>query len=55
MAQEADVGPLLRAVIGQLDVWWWGAVTMRMAGLSDDEYLWKPVPDAFCLRRDADG
>jgi hypothetical protein len=43
---ERDV---LRAVLGQLDIWWWGAVTNRMAGLSDDEYFWKPVPDAFCL------
>jgi hypothetical protein len=51
MAQEADVRPVLRAVIGQLDVWWWGAVTMRMAGLTDDEFFWKPVPDAHCLQR----
>src|SRR5690242_5814977 len=54
MAQEADVGPVLRAVLGQLDVWWWGAVTMRMAGLTDEEFFWKPVPDAFCLRREGD-
>ncbi|MEY2424700.1 MAG: hypothetical protein QOI61_272 [Actinomycetota bacterium] len=54
MAQEADHRAVLRAVIGQLDVWWWGAVTMRMDGLSDDEFFWKPVPDAFCLRREGD-
>ena len=23
---------------------------MRMAGLTDDEYFWKPVPDAHCLQ-----
>jgi len=28
---------------------------MRMAGLTDDEFLWKPAPDAFCLRQDSDG
>ena len=44
----------LRAVLGQLDVWWWGSVTNRMAGLTDDEYFWKPVPDAFCLTRRGD-
>jgi hypothetical protein len=43
---ERDV---LRAVVGQLDIWWWGAVTMRMNGLTDDEFFWKPVPDSFCL------
>ena len=51
MAQEADVGPLLRAVLAQLDVWWFGSVTVRMAGLTDDEYFWKPVADAHCLQR----
>ena len=45
----------LRAVIGQLEVWWFGAFHMRWQGLTDDEYFWKPVPDAFCLRREADG
>ena len=50
MAEEA-----VRAVVGQLEVWWFGAVTMRMAGLTDDEYFWKPVPDAYCLEPGADG
>jgi hypothetical protein len=44
----------LKAVLGQLDIWWWGSVTNRMAGLSDDEFFWKPVPDAFCLSRRGD-
>lgn len=44
----------LRAVLGQLDVWWFGSVTVRMAGLTDDEFLWKPVPDAWCLDRKGD-
>jgi hypothetical protein len=39
----------LRAVVGQLEIWWFGSVTVRMQGLTDDEYFWKPVPDAFCL------
>lgn len=39
----------MRAAVGQLEVWWWGSVTMRMSGLTDDEYFWKPVPDAYCL------
>lgn len=46
---------VLRAVVGQLDIWWYGSVTIRMDGLTDDEFFWKPVPDAFCLRREADG
>ncbi|HVT77141.1 MAG TPA: DinB family protein [Acidimicrobiales bacterium] len=54
MAQEADLGPVLRAVLGQLDVWWWGAVTNHMAGLTDDQFFWRPTPDAFCLRREGD-
>lgn len=44
----------LGAVINQLEVWWFGAVSVRMQGLTDDEFFWKPVPDAFCLRRDGD-
>lgn len=46
---------VLRAVVGQLDIWWFGSVTIRMQGLTDDEFFWKPVPDAFCLRREDDG
>lgn len=44
----------LRAVLGQLEVYWFGSVTVRMAGLTDDEFFWKPTEDAFCLRRDGD-
>ena len=44
----------LKAVLGQLDIWWWASVTNRMAGLTDDEFFWKPVPDAFCLMRRGD-
>ncbi len=48
-------GDVLRAVVGQLDIWWFGAFTMRWQGLTDDEFFWKPTPDAFCLRREDDG
>jgi hypothetical protein len=37
-----------RAVVGQLDVYWWG-LRSRLEGLTDDEFFWKPVPAAFCL------
>ena len=55
--ESADSAPIdaLKAVVGQLEVWWYGSVTHRMAGLTDDEFFWKPVPDAWCLTRRDDG
>ena len=44
----------LRAVVGQLEIWWFGSVTVRMNGLTDDELFWKPAPDAWCLDRRGD-
>lgn len=33
----------------------WGRLTGRLAGLTDDEYLWEPVPGCWSLRPDASG
>ncbi len=33
----------------------WDRLSSRLAGLSDDEYLWEPVADCWSLRRGHDG
>jgi len=48
-------GDALGPVLNQLDVWWWGSVTNRMAGLTDDEFWWEPEPGTFGLTRRDDG
>lgn len=45
-------GPL---VIGQLEFYWDFHLWPRLAGLTDDEYLWPPVPDCWTLRPGPDG
>lgn len=33
----------------------WQRTQHRLAGLTDDEYLWEPAPDGWTLRPDAEG
>jgi len=42
--------PILRE---QLTFHWDSQVRERLAGLTDDEYLWKPAPDCWSVRPDA--
>ena len=39
----------------QLTFHWDGQLRPRLAGLTDDEYFWEPVPECWTVRRDADG
>ncbi len=42
-------------LLDQLDFHWTHQLRPRLAGLSDAEYLWEPVPDCWSLRPSADG
>lgn len=42
-------------LLGQLDFYWQAHLWPRLAGLTDREYLWEPVAEAWSLRPDADG
>ncbi len=44
-----------RELLDQLDFAWNHQFLPRMAGLTDDEYLWEPVPGCWSVRRDAEG
>lgn len=44
-----------RELIDQLDFAWDHQFLPRLAGLTDTEYLWEPVPDCWTIRPDADG
>lgn len=33
----------------------WNRLRTRLGGLTDDEYLWEPVPGCFTIRRSEDG
>lgn len=46
-----EVGPLL---LDSLD-YVWGRVRARFEGISQDEYLWEPVPDCWTVRPDGAG
>jgi hypothetical protein len=46
---------LPRLVIEQLEFYWDVHLWPRLEGLSDDEYLWEPVPGAANVRKTADG
>jgi hypothetical protein len=39
---------------GQLEWYWTTIGRPRLTGLSDEEYLWQPVPDCWTIRVDAD-
>lgn len=43
------------ALANQLDFYWAVHLWPRLAGLTDDEYLWEPVEGSWNLRRRADG
>jgi hypothetical protein len=44
------VPDVFRAVTGQIDYHWHAGIWPRIAGLSDSEYTWEPVPDCWTLR-----
>ena len=37
-------------LLDQLDVHWTGQLRPRLAGLTDEEYLWEPVPGSWSVR-----
>lgn len=41
-----------RQLADQLDVHWTGFLRPRLAGLTDDEYFWQPVPDCWTVHAD---
>ena len=51
-SMEFDWG---RLIVGQLEFYWDVHLRPRLDGLSDEEYLWEPVTDAWNLRRQPDG
>ena len=44
-----------RLVVSQLEFYWDVHLWPRLAGLTDDEYLWEPVDGCWSLRGGADG
>ncbi|MEW2294725.1 DinB family protein [Streptomyces sp. NPDC006743] len=42
-------------VLDQLDLYWDHHLMPRLAGLTDDEYLWEPVADCWSIRVGGDG
>lgn len=42
-------------LVDQLDFYWNVHFRPRLAGLSDEEYLWEPVPGMWSVRPDAAG
>lgn len=42
-------------VVDQLGFYWDNNLWPRLRGMTDDEYLWEPVPGAWSVRPDADG
>lgn len=42
-------------LIEQLDFYWEHSLMPRLAGLTDDEYLWEPVEGCWTIRPQADG
>lgn len=49
------MGDILRAVTGQIDYHWRAGLWPRLANLTDEEYLWEPVPGCWTLRETPDG
>ncbi|HEY0638670.1 MAG TPA: DinB family protein [Pseudonocardiaceae bacterium] len=45
----------MTVLVDQLEFYWDAHLWPRLAGLTDDEYHWEPVPGCWGLRRDADG
>jgi DinB family protein len=46
---------LLRAITGQIDVWWIGNFRWRLDGLTDAEYLWEPAANCWTIHPRDDG
>jgi len=44
-----------KLIVDQLVFYWDVHLRPRLDGLTDEEYLWQPVPDSWNLRRGADG
>ncbi|SHF38174.1 DinB family protein [Streptoalloteichus hindustanus] len=42
-------------LVSQLDWYWMNQFRPRLAGLTDDEYRWEPVPGCWTVRPAADG
>ncbi|PRX96833.1 DinB family protein [Allonocardiopsis opalescens] len=42
-------------LLDQLDFYWERNMLPRLEGLTDDEYLWEPVPDCWTIRTGPDG
>jgi hypothetical protein len=40
-----------KLIVGQLEFYWDAHLRPRLDGLTDAEYFWEPVPDAWNLRR----
>jgi hypothetical protein len=51
-SMEFDWG---RLIVGQLEFYWDVHLRPRLDGLTDEEYLWEPVKEAWNLRRQPDG
>ena len=43
--------PWNRALVDQLDFQWSNFFRPRLDGLTDDVYLWEPVPGCWSIRR----
>ncbi|SNT64214.1 DinB superfamily protein [Asanoa hainanensis] len=48
-------GALIELFKDQLTFYWDNHLRPRLDGLTDDEYAWEPVPDAWTVRRGDDG
>ena len=44
-----------RLVVEQLEFYWNVHLRPRLAGLTDDEFFWEPVPGSWSVRRTAEG
>jgi hypothetical protein len=47
-----DALDVKNALVGQLDYHWTEQERPRLEGLTDDEYLWEPVPDCWSVHPD---
>ncbi len=46
---------VLGALVFQVEYWWTHGFRPRMAGLTDEEFLWQPVPGCWTLHPTDDG
>ena len=52
MSNDPTSNDLTRRLAEQLDWHWTYKLRPRLAGLTDDEYFWEPVPDCWTVHRD---